>query len=114
MISNTTGRLFIIHSNAFLQKQCVFPCVRDFTLIFGPYSCLIDGLFGHILMKNFVGFFKCLLNCQAHALQFELKKVGYTNFRLQSRSSNDERAFEEKKYICIGIKRDKLMYILIC
>ena len=65
----------------------------------GPYSCLIDGLFGPILMENSVCFFKCSLNLQAHALQFELNKVGYTNFakvRLQSMSSKIERAFEKQ------------------
>ena len=103
MISNTTGRLFIIHSNAFLQKKCVFPHVRNFTLIYGPYSCLIDVLFGPILMENFVRFFKCSLNFRAHALQFELNKVGYTSFakfRLQSMSSKIERAFEKTNIPC--------------
>ena len=99
MISNTTGRLFIIHSNAFLQKQKFLPHVRNFTLIYGPYSCLIDGPFGPILMENFVCFFKCSLNFQAHALQFELNNVGYTNFvkfQLQSMSFKIERALKKK------------------
>ena len=26
------------------KKKCIFPHVRNFTLIYGPYSCLIDGL----------------------------------------------------------------------
>ena len=99
MISNTTGRLFIIHSNALLQKKCAFPHVRNFTLIYGPYSCLIDVLFGPILMESFVSFFKCSLNFRAHALPFELNKVGYTNFakfRLQRMSSKIEQAFEKR------------------
>ena len=98
MISNTTGRLFIIHSNAFLRKKCVFPHVRKFTLIYGPYSCLIDVLFGPILMKNVIVFFKCLPNFRAHALQFELNKVEYTNFakfQLQNLSSKIEGTFEK-------------------
>ena len=37
--------------------------------------------FGKMKIKTwFVRFFKCLLNFRAHALQFELNKVGYTNF----------------------------------
>ena len=59
--------------------------------------CLIDVLFGPILMENYVCFFKCLLNFWAYALQLELNRVGYTNFakfRLQSMRSKIERAFE--------------------
>ena len=111
MISNTTGRLFIIHSNAFLQKKCVFPHVRNFTLIYGPFSCLIDVLFGPILMENYVRFFKCSLNFRAHALQFELNKVGYTNFakfRLQSMSSKIEQAFEKTNKPCFYLHFTKL------
>ena len=102
MISNTTGRLFIIHSNAFLQKKCVFPHVRNFTLIYGPYSCLIDVLFGPILMENFVCFFKCSLNFRAHALQSELSKTSISNFvkiELQSMDSIIERVFEKTNKI---------------
>ena len=61
-------------------KKCVFPHVRNFTLIYGLYSFQIDVLFGPILMENFVSFFKCLLNFRALALQFKHNKVGYTNF----------------------------------
>mgnify|MGYP006906348230 CR=1 FL=1 len=103
MIFNTTGRLFIIYSNAFLQKKCVFPHVRNFTLIYGPFSCLIYVLFGPILMENYVRFFKCSLNFRAHALQFELNKVEYTNFakfQLQSMSSKIEGAFEKTNKQC--------------
>ena len=103
MIFNTTGRLFIIYSNAFLQKICVFPHVRNFTLIYGPFSCLIDVLFGPILMENNVRFFKCSLNFRAHALQFKLNKVEYTNFakfQLQSMSSKIEGAFEKTNKQC--------------
>ena len=106
MIFNTTGRLFIIYSNAFLQKKCVFPHVRNFTLIYGPFSCLIDVLFGPILMENYVRFFKCSLNFRAHALQFELNKVEYTNFakfQLQSMSSKIEGAFEKTNKQCFFI-----------
>ena len=103
MIFNTTARLFIIYSNAFLQKKCVFPHVRNFTLIYGPFSCLIYGLFGPILMENYVRFFKCSLNFKAYALQFELNKVEYTNFakfQLQSMSSKIEGAFEKTNKQC--------------
>jgi len=80
MISNTTEGLFIVYRNAFLPKKWFFPHVRNFTLIHGPFSCLIYVLFGPILMENYVRFFKCLLNFRAHALQFELNKVEITNF----------------------------------
>ena len=82
-----------MHSNAFLQKEWVFPHVMNFTLIYGHYSCLIDGLFGPIMMVNFVCFFKCSLIFQTHALQFDLNKVRYTyfaKFRYQSMSSKIE------------------------
>ena len=75
------------------KKKCVFPHVMNFTLIYGPFSCLIDVLFGPILMEKYVRFFKYSLNFRAHALQFELNKVAYTNFakfRLQSMSSKIE------------------------
>ena len=93
----------MIHSNAFIQKKLVFPHVRNFTLIYGPFSCLIDVLFGPILMEKYVRFFKYSLNFRAHALQFELNKVGYTNFakfRLQSMSSKIEQAFEKTNKPC--------------
>ena len=96
MISNITGRLFIIHSNAFLQKKSVFPHVRNFTLIYGPFSCLIDVLVGTILIE-------CLLNFRAHALQIKLTKVGYNNFakfRLQSMSTKIEQAFKKTNKPC--------------
>ena len=99
MILNITGRLFIIYSNAFLQKKCVFPHLRNFTLIYGPFSCLIDVLFGPILMENYLSFFKCSLNLRAHALQFELNKVEYTNFakfQLQSMSFKIKGTFEKR------------------
>ena len=102
MIFNTTGGLFIIHSNAFLQKKCVFLYVRNLTLIYGPYSCLIAVLFASILMENFVCFFKCSLNFRAHALQSELSKTSISNFvkvELQSMDSIIERAFEKTSNI---------------
>ena len=83
--------------------MCFFSHVRNFTLIYGHFSCLIDFLVGPILMENMLVFFKCLLNFRAHALQMELNKVGYTNFakfQLQSRSSNIERAFEKTNKPC--------------
>ena len=55
MISNTAEGLFIVYSNLFLQKKCVFfPHVGNFTLIYGPFSCLIIVLFVPIFMENFV------------------------------------------------------------
>ena len=89
-----------------LTKKCVFPHVRSFTLIYGPYSCLTDVLFGPILIVNFVRFFKCSLNFRAHALQSELSKTSILNFvkfKLQSMSSKIERAFEKTNKISIKI-----------
>ena len=51
MISNTIERLFIVDSNTLLQKLCFFPHVRNFTLINGLFSCLMDVLFGPIFME---------------------------------------------------------------
>ena len=78
------------------NKKCVFPHVRNFTLIDGPYSCLIASRLPPYLFS----FFKCLLNFQAHALQFQLNKVWYTNFAkfwLQSMSSKIEQELEKNK-----------------
>ena len=77
--------------------------MRNFTLIYGLFSCLIDVLFGPILMKNYVCFFKWSLNFRPHALQLERNKVGYTNFakfRLQSINSKIERPFEKTNKSC--------------
>ena len=104
MIFNTTGRLFIIYSNAFLQQQkSVFPHVRNLTLIYGPFSCLVDVLFGPILMENYVCFFKCSLNFIAHALQSEQSITSISNsvkFKLESMSSKIEGAFEKTNKQC--------------
>ena len=81
MISDTTKMLLKIYSNSFLQKIVLFPHVRNFRLIYGPYINIIHVLFGLILMEYFVNFFKCWLNFRACALQLELNKVGYTNLR---------------------------------
>ena len=72
-------------------------------MIHGPFSCLIDVLFRPIYIENYVWFFKYSLNFRAHALQFELNKVGYTEFakfRLQRMSSKIERAFEKMNKPC--------------
>ena len=98
MISNTTERLFIVYINTLLQKNVFFPHVRNFKLIYGPFSCLINILFGSVFMIFFVIFFKNKLNFWAYALQSEHNKCWYTNlvkFRLQSMSSKIELAFEK-------------------
>ena len=41
----------MINSNAFIQKKIVFPRVRNFTFIYGPFSCLIIVLVGPIFWK---------------------------------------------------------------
>ena len=79
MIFNTTGGSFIVYCNTFLQKNVFSPHVRNFTLFYGSYSCLIIVLFGPIF-RIFFHFFKCSLNFKAYALKLELNKVGYTNF----------------------------------
>ena len=48
-------------------------------MIYGPFSCLINVLFGHTFMASFV-FFKYSLHFKTHALQWEPIKVAYTNF----------------------------------
>ena len=79
MISNTTGRLFFIHSNAFLQNKWFFPHVLDFTLIYASFSYLNRCPFWPYFDGFFFFFFKCSLTFRAYALQFELNKAGYTN-----------------------------------
>ena len=76
MIYNTPEILFIVYINKFLTTKHVFlPHERNFTLIYGPFSCKINVLFGQIFMDFFLPFFKCSLNFKAHALQSELNKV---------------------------------------
>ena len=56
MIFNTTGRLFKIHSNAFLQKKMFFfmwGILHWFMVLLNAYRCS----FGPILMENYVFFF---------------------------------------------------------
>ena len=81
-----------------------FPHLRNFTLIYGPFICLIDILFGpYFDGKLYLLFFKCLLNFRANALQLEINKDGYTNFakfRLQSMSSKIERALKKTNKPC--------------
>jgi len=99
------------------KKKCVFPHMRNFTLIYGPFSCLIDVLFGPILMENYVRFFKCSLNFKAHALQFEPNKVEYTNFakfQLQSMSSKIEGAFEKTNKQCFYLHFTKSNLKVFC
>ena len=38
MISNTIEMLFIVYSNTFLQKKCVFSSGKFFILIYGPFQ----------------------------------------------------------------------------
>ena len=99
------------------KQKFVFPHVRNFTLIYGSYSCLIDVLFCPIFMENFVRFFKCSLNFKAHALQFELNNVGYTNFakfQLQSMSSKIEGALEKTNKQCFYLHFTKSNLNIIC
>ena len=46
MISNTTKGLFItyIAIHSYNNKNVFFPHVGNFTLIYGPFSCLINVL----------------------------------------------------------------------
>ena len=107
MISNTIQILFIVYINTFLQKKCVLPHVRNFTLNCGPFQLPNYYPCQHNFYGKFCCLFKCSLNFRAHALQLELKKVLYTNFvqfQLQSMSSKIERAFEKTtKYVFVFI-----------
>ena len=81
-----------------LTKKFVFPHKRNFALIYGPLSCLIN-VFLALFLWFCLPFFKSLFNFRAHALQLELHKVVFTNFvkfLLQSMSSKIEQAFEKR------------------
>ena len=56
MISNAIEMLFIVYNKTFLQKQCVFPHVTFLHWFMVLFSCLINVIFSHILMENFVLF----------------------------------------------------------
>ena len=79
-------------------KKCVFPHVRNFTLTYGLYSCLIDVIFGPILMENCVFFLSNsssilkLMLCNTN-----ITKLDILTFRLQKMSSKIEQAFEKNK-----------------
>ena len=67
MISNTLQYI--------LSRKYVFPCVSNFTLIYGAYSCLIDGLFGHILIKYFFCFWNAwtiFMFCNSNLTKLEI------------------------------------------
>ena len=87
------------------KKMCSFPHVRNFTLIYGPFSCLINVLFGPIFMENFVIFSNArtileLMLCNGNLTKLDI----LTLFRLQSLSSKIEQAFEKiTKYVFVFI-----------
>ena len=107
MIFNTIERLFIVYSNTFLQKKCVFSSCKEFYIDLWSFQLPNNCPFWPYFYGKFCCFFKCSLNFRAHALQLELNKVGYTNFvkfRLQSMSSKIERAFEKRTKFSIKIR----------
>ena len=89
MISNTIEGLFIEYSNTFLQKMCFFSChVKNYTLIYGPFSCLIIVHFGPIIMENFVFFSNARSILELMRCNWNLTKLDVlTLFRLQNMSS---------------------------
>ena len=70
--------------------------------------------FGKMKIKTwFVCFFKCSLNFRAHALQFELNNVGYTNFakfQLQIISFKIGQAFEKTNKPCFYLHFSNLNF----
>ena len=46
----------IVYSHTFLHKNVFIPPLGNFTLIYGPFSCLNNVLFGPIFMGNVVLF----------------------------------------------------------
>ena len=64
--------VFIVYISTFLQKKIFFFLYeRNFTLTYGPFSCLIVVLFGPIFMENFVHFFNArsflkLMRCNSN------------------------------------------------
>ena len=90
MISNTTERLFTIYSNTFLQRM-FFSHVWNFTLIYGPNSCLIDVLFDPILMETLVFFSNARL-----ILELRLCNWNLTKWDILTLSSSNCRAWALK------------------
>ena len=56
MISNNTERLFIVYRNMVLQQNGFVPHLRNFTMVYGPFSCLINVFFGLIFLEKFILF----------------------------------------------------------
>ena len=55
---NSQQRDFFVYYTAIHSyKKSIFPHVRNFTLIYGPFSCLNIVLFSPIFMENFVIFY---------------------------------------------------------
>ena len=105
MISNTTERLFIVHSNI-LTKNVFSPC-KEFYIDLWSFQLPNDCPLWPYFYGKFCIFFKCSLNLRVHALQSELNKVKYTNFgkfQLQRMTLKIEQAFVKMtKYIFVFI-----------
>ena len=50
------GVIYGIYQYILTKKNVFYPHERNFTLIYGPFSCLIIVLFGPIFMEDFVLF----------------------------------------------------------
>ena len=99
MISNTTEVFFILYSNTLLPKNCDFPHVRNFTLVYGLFSCLINVFFGTILMENFV-----IFSNTRSILELMLCNRNFTKFDILTLISEIELAFEKNtKYVFVFI-----------
>ena len=92
-----------IHSNAFLQKMCLSSCV-EFTLIYGPFSCLIYVLFGPILMENYV----CFSNSSS-ILELMLCNLNLTKLDILTLQSSNCRAWALK--LSEHLKKKKNMFL---
>ena len=88
-----------------LQKNVFFPHVRNFTLIYGPFNCLILVLFGPIFMENCVLFSNArsileLMCCNWNLTKLDILTLLSSDCR--ARALKIGRAFEKKtKYVFV-------------
>ena len=95
-----------------------FPYVRNFTLIYGPFSCQIK-VHLDLFYGKFSNYFKSSLNFTDQSLQSELTKIRYTNFvkfRLPRMSFKIEQAFGKmtKKCFCLHFGNSNFNVIFFC
>ena len=72
--------------SGFSYKKCIFSSWKEFTLIYGPFSCLIIVLFGSIFMEDFVFFSNArsifeLMRCNSNLTKLNILTLLSSDYR---------------------------------